>query len=137
LFSLTEKRFSIIFCQVYSRFGFYIGHWVMSMYTACSLVVQRRCSLERGIFFAELEQSLTGLIAFSKSMSSYSSWFFSLSYFSVPVSHNYEYVNGWEVQSITTIFIISYEVEYIADYLLQFATTCFGLIGHHQVVNIL
>jgi hypothetical protein len=39
-----------------------------------------------------------------------------------------------KVQSITTIFIISYEVESIAK-LLQFATTCSGLIGHHQVVN--
>jgi hypothetical protein len=32
------------------------------------------------------------------------------------------------------IFIINYEVEYIGN-LLQFATTCFGPIGHHQVIN--
>jgi hypothetical protein len=44
--------------------------------------------------------------------------------------------NGWEVQSNTTMFFVGYEVAYIAKtFLLQLTTTCFGLIGHHQVVN--
>jgi hypothetical protein len=34
------------------------------------------------------------------------------------------------------MFVVVYEVEYIAKtFLLQLTTTCLGLIGHHQVVN--
>jgi hypothetical protein len=43
-------------------------------------------------------------------------------------------MNG-KVQSITTICFISYERKPIAKF-LQFTTTCFSLIGHHQVVSL-
>jgi hypothetical protein len=36
----------------------------------------------------------------------------------------------------TTLFVVGYEVKKKKkNFLLQLATTCFGLIGHHQVVN--
>jgi len=93
LFSLTEKRFSIVICQVYSQFDFYIGHRVLSMYTASCLVVQSRYSLERGHVLRRTRAvAHRPHFCFPKSVSSYCSWFFSLSYFSVPVSHNYECV---------------------------------------------
>jgi hypothetical protein len=41
-------------------------------------------------------------------------------------------MNG-RVKSVTNICFISYEREPIAKF-LQFTTTCFGIIGHHQFV---